>query len=657
MTVFSARNIRVAFAAVAISSLAVLTACGGGPSGGGNNNGGHPTTPAVTSVIVSPTHAEMSAAGTAATTQQFTATVTVTGGAATTVTWSVGGIVGGNAAFGTITTTGVYTPPPNFLNPSMVTATSTVDSTKQGTALVTVTDLAGVTTFHNNSARDGSNTQEYALTTADVNTAKFGKLFSCPVDGAAYTQPLWVPNVSIGGKVRNVIFVATQHDSAYAFDADGSSCAQLWKVNLVDAAHGRGSLTETSVPNSQVGNNFGDVQPEVGVTGTPVIDKASSTMYLVSKSIDSGNGFHIRLHALNLVDGSEKFGGPANVGTSVSGNGAGSTGGSVPFDLRMEHQRSGLALANGVVYVSWAAHEDADPYHGWLIGYNATTLAQVSKFNATPNGTRGGIWMGGGAPAIDSNNNLYVLTGNGTFDNSNANFGDSALKLDPNLSVTDWFTPYNQADLETFDTDLASSGLLLLPDQTTGPTHLLVASGKEGRVYLINRDGMGHFCSTCTTNDTNVVQSFFVTNNFGTPAFWNNALYFGGADFNSGGDFVKRFTFTPGGAFATSPASKSAIRFPFPGTMPSVSSHGSSNGIVWAIDASQYGPPSSSGTGPAVLHAYDATNLATELWNSSQAASSRDQAGNAVKFTAPTIANGKVYLSTRTEIDVYGLLP
>jgi hypothetical protein len=648
--------LRPGIAALALFGLLILVACGGGATGGGNNNGGGggSPTPSVSSVAVSPAHAEMAAAGTTAATQQFTATVTVAGGAATTVSWTVNGVAGGNAALGTITATGLYTPPPNFLNPTMVAATSTADTSKKATALVTVTDLAGVTTFHNNGARDGSNTQEYALTVADVNTTKFGKLFSCPVDGATYTQPLWVPNLNIGGKVRNVILVATQHDSAYAFDADAKPCAQLWKVNLVDAAHGAGAFAETSVPNPLVGNNSGDVQPEIGVTGTPVIDAATKTMYLVSKSIDSGNSFHIRLHALNLIDGSERFSGPVNVGTSVTGNGAGSTGGIVPFDLRMEHQRSGLALANGVVYVSWAAHEDADPYHGWLIGYNANTLAQASKFNATPNGTRGGIWMGGGAPAVDANNNLYVLTGNGTFDNTNDNYGDSALRLNPSLGLTDWFTPYNQADLENRDLDLASSGLLLLPDQTSGPAHLLLAAGKEGRVYLIDRDSMGHYCSACTTTDTNVIQSFFITNNFGTPAFWNNSLYFGGADFGSGGDFVKQFVFT-GGTFATSAATKSATRFPFPGTMPSVSSGGSNNGIVWAIDASQYGPPSSRGTGPAVLHAYDATNLVTELWNSSQATGGRDQAGYAVKFTAPTIANGKVYLNTRTEVDVYGL--
>jgi hypothetical protein len=545
---------RVLSSSFALVVLSILAACGGGNT---TTVGGGGTT--VTAVSISPAHAEMSAAGSASTTQQFTSLVT---DGANTGTWSVDGLDGGNSTVGTISASGLYTPP-SAAGTHTVKASSTADPTNNDTASVTATDL----TVHG---------------------------------GAAGESP------------------------ALTLD---------------------------------LGSGFSDIQPEIGVTGTPVIDTSSKTMYLVSKSEDVSGGFHVRLHALSLLDGSEKFSGPVTVSASVMGNGAGAVGTTVSFDQRMEHQRCGLTLADGVVYVPWAAHEDADPYHGWMIGFNASTLAKVSVYNATPNGTRGGIWMGGGAPAVDSSNNLYVLTGNGTFDDSSANFGDSALKLSSTLSLTDWFTPYNQSTLEVNDTDLASSGLLLLPDQTTGPAHLLVASGKEGRVYLINRDSMGHFCSTCMTTDTNVLQSFFVTNNFGTPAFWQNALYFVGADFGNAGNFVKRFVFTPGVGFSTTAASKSITRFPFPGAQPSVSSNGTTNGIVWAIDASQYGPPSSRGTGPAVLHAYDATNLAIELWNSSQAAASRDKAGNAVKFTAPTIANGKVYLSTRSEIDVYGLLP
>jgi hypothetical protein len=579
--------------------------------------------------------------------EQFTATVI--GSMNTSVTWTVDDVSGGNATVGTISASGLYTPPATPGNHT-IKATSAADTAKSASAGIAVVPF-GVYTFHNNLARDGANTHETDLTAAKVgSTTTFGKLFSCAVDGAAYTQPLWVPGLNINGANHNVIFVATQHDTVYAFDADTSPCVQLWQVSLLQGS-------ETPVPNTDVGNNFGDIQPEIGITGTPVIDPATHTMYLVAKSEAPGGVFHMRLHALNLRNGAEAFNGPIEIAGSVSGSGMGASGNTLNFDPHTEHQRSGLALANGVVYVAFASHEDRDPYHGWLFGYDAGNLqTRLSIYNATPNGTRGGIWMGGGAPAVDGGGNLYVLTGNGNFNPGSNDFGDSALKLSPTLSVSDRFTPYNQATLEANDADFASSGLLLLPDQATGPAHLLIASGKEGRIYLIDRDSMGGFCASCSTTDTNIVQSFFATNNFGTPAFWNNALYFAGVDFASSGDFLKRFPFTAGTGLATSFASRSAIRYRFPGANPSVSSNGTSEGIVWAIDASQYGPPAQGAPGPAVLHAYDAMNLVNELWNSSQASANRDQAGNAVKFTAPTIINGKVYMTTRTEVDVYGLL-
>jgi hypothetical protein len=582
--------------------------------------------------------------------QQFFATVN---GEPEKVSWFVDDVLGGSRAVGTISASGLYTPSTSGTH--TVKAVSNVDAIQSGSASLTVVPF-GVYTFHDNLSRDGVNSHESVLTPTNVNTATFGKLFSCPVDGVVYAQPLWVPALNIDGSAHNVVFVVTQHDTAFAFDADANSCVQLWRVNLLDQSHGD-ATGETSVPSADVGFNIGNIQPEIGVTGTPVIDAATNTMYLVAKSLDAGGAFHMRLHALSLLDGSEKFLGPIDISTSIDGSGAGESDGGVAFDARTANQRSGLTLVNGVVYVPWAAHEDADPYHGWVIGFDAGTLAQVSQFNVTPNGTRGGIWMGGGAPAADDRGNLYLLTGNGTYDGTASNdFGDSALKLSRDLSVTDWFTPYNQAALETSDSDLASSALLLLPDQAVGPTHLLVASGKEGRVYLIDRDDMGHICSTCTATDTNIVQSFLVASNFSAPAFWENALYIAAVDFPNNGDFLKRFVFAAGKGFTTAPASQSSNRFPYPGAHPSVSSDGANNGIVWAIDASQFGS-SGSAPGPAVLHAYDATNLANELWNSSLAANGRDQAGLAVKYTAPTIVNGRVYLSTRTEIDVFGLLP
>jgi hypothetical protein len=615
-----------------------LAGCGGSSYGGGSN----------VTVSVSPKQA---AVVVTSQTQQFTATIT---GASGGVSWSVDGTSGGSAMVGTVSVSGLYTPP-STAGTHTVLATSTADSSKTDSAKIAVTDLSGVFTYHNNVARDGTNTQEFALSPTTVGTAVFGKRFACAVDGATYTQPLWVPALNINGTVRNVIFVATQHDSVYAFDADVSPCAQLWKADVIDTAHG-GSMVEGPVPTFDVGNGFQDIQPEIGVTGTPVIDPSTSTLYVVSKSEGPPGTFHQRLHALDLASGNEKFSGPVTISATVPGMGDGSSGGNVSFNPQTAHQRSALSLSNGVVYVAWASHEDKDPYHGWILGYNAATLAQVAVFNSSANGSRNGIWMAGGAPAFDSLGNLYVTIGNGTFDANavlppNNDFGDSALKISTSsgLTLTDWFTPYNQGFLNIQDLDLGSSGVVVLPDQTTSPNHLLLVSGKQGQIYLLNRDAMGLYCNGCPS-DTNTVQNFAVSMIWGTPAFWQNRMYYGGT-----GDHLTAFDFSAG-KFTTSPSSQSSATFQFPGPTPSVSSQGASAGVVWVADVSAYGVPAPS-LGPAVLHAYDGTNLGSELWNSAQAASNRDQAGNAVKFSVPTIANGKVYLGTRSEIEVYGLLP
>lgn len=609
-------------------------------------------------------------------TQQFTPTVT--GTTNTSVTWSVDTIAGGNSTVGTIDNTGIYTPPAAG-GTHTITATSVADTSATGTANVAVTDLQGVFTYHNDLSRDGANTREYALKSSTVTTATFGKLFSCPVDGAVYTQPLWVPGLSIGGGTHNVIFVATQHDSVFAFDADASPCVTYWQVNLLDAMHG-GTAGETPVVWNDVGNCFGDVYPEVGVTGTPVIDPTTNTIYLVSASesnpVTPGNcsgssaTFFHRLHALDITTGNEQANSPVAIAASVAGNGDGSSGGMVSFNSQLHHNRSGLALSNGIVYVAFAAHEDATPYHGWLFGYNASNVQQqMSVLNTTPNGVGGlnggadgGIWGGGGAPAVDAAGDIYVSTGNGIFDEGPTmgmenDYGDSVLRLTPvagptitpnglNLTLAGWFTPFDELTLEGGDTDLGSGAPVMLPDQTPAPTHLMVEIGKEGVVYLIDRDNMGQFQPT---NNSQIVQSFNASGVWGTPAFWQDGLYSAGA-----GDSLKLFSFS-GGLFVSTPSSQSSTGFGYPGATPSISSQGASNGIAWVIDSTFYGY-ASPGTGPAILHAYDATNLATELWNTTMAANNRDQAGNAVKFVPPTIANGKVYVSTRTEIDVYGLL-
>jgi hypothetical protein len=576
------------------------------------------------------------------------------------VSWAVDSIAGGNSTVGSITAAGVYTPPA-VAGTHSITAASVTDNSKSASAEIAVSDLAGVFTYHNNLSRDGANSQEYALSAANVKKAAFGKLFSCPVDGAAYTQPLWVPALTMGGEIHNVIFVATQHNSLYAFDADANPCVQLWRVSLVDSAHG-GTTGEVPVPTAAVGKGFQDIQPEIGVTSTPVIDPATATIYVLSKSINASTTFFQRLHALAMTTGAEKFNAPVNLTASVPGTGDG--GSTVSFDLQNQHQRSALALVNvngsNVVYVASASHEDQTPYHGWVLGYAAGNVSQqAGVFNTTANSGLGGIWMSGGAPAADGGGNLFLATGNGQFDGDsssppNNDFGDSVLKLDvtTNLTLTDWFTPDDQLNLENNDTDLGSGGVTLLPDQPSGPVnHLLVSAGKEGLIYLINRDNMGRYHSS---NNNQIVQSFSVGNgSFGTPAFWQNNLYYAGA-----GGALQRFEFDPTiGQLSASPSSQSSHSFPFPGATASISSQAASNGIAWVLDTGQYGVPSPLDSGPAVLYAYDASDLTTELWDSSQAAGHRDQAGEAVKFVPPTVANGKVYVSTRSEIDVYGLLP
>ncbi len=637
-------------------------------------------------VSVSP---KLAAVVVATQTQQFAASVSGSSG----VTWSVDGVPGGNATVGTISAAGLYSPP-STAGTHTVTATSVANSTESASASIAVTDLAGVFTHHNDLSRDGANTQEYGLTPASVNTSTFGKLFSCPVDGAVYTQPLWVPSLSIAGGIHNVIFVATQHDTVFAFDADAKPCVEYWQgtgslgeVNLLDSLHG-GTSGETPVYWNDVGCQcgVGDIYPEVGVTGTPVIDPTTNTIYLVSTSQNSSQStFYQRLHALDLATGNEKFSAPVNIAASVPGAGDGAN--TVAFNAQMENQRPALALAGGAVYLGWSAHEDAGPWHGWLIGYNASDVQQqTAVFNTSPNGQAGGIWAGGGAPAVDADGSIYVTTGNGAFDANDTNapdndYGDSVLKLVPfsgttlngeNLNLVDWFTPDDQSFLSANDVDLGSGNSVLLPDQTAGPVqHLLVAIGKQGMVYLVDRDNMGHF----QPSSDQVVQSFTGSPSgfYGTPAFWQNNLYLAGSLDNTGsGDYLKLFSFNPStGQFDTAPASESSHYFNFPGASPSVSSQGATNGIVWAIDASSYGyaNPNADGTncfqvpvpsacsGPAVLHAYDAGNLLIEYWNSAMAANNRDQAGNAVKFVPPTVANGKVYVSARTEVDVYGLSP
>lgn len=514
----------------------------------------------------------------------------------------------------------------------------------------TASAQVNVTTNHYDNARTGQNINESLLSSATVNSGQFGKLFSQPVDGYIYAQPLYVSNLQIAGGTHSVVFVATEHDSVYAFDADSNAAqnaAPLWKVSFINPPAGITTI------NSTADTGCDDLIPEIGITGTPVIDLASKTLYVVARTKENGQ-FVQRLHALDLSTGAEKFGGPVVIQASVLGAGDGTSGGRVSFDPLREGQRPGLLLQNGLVYIGWASQCDIGPYHGWVIAYNAQTLQQAGVWNATPNGSDGGIWHSGVAPAADSASNVYVATGNGTFDLHTGGFdaGDSLVKLGPPaagvLPLLDYFTPYDQGALNAGDLDLGSSGIMLLPDLPAGSPHphLLLGIGKEGKLYLINRDAMGRFSAS---GDSQIVQSIpgaAIGGVFGGLAFWNNKVYLGGAY-----DTIKVYSFNAGnsGLLSSTPVSVSSRTFPFPGVTPSISANGTNNGILWALQADAY-----HSNGPAVLRAYDAGNLANELYNST--AKAQDQAGPAVKFAAPIIANGKVYAGTATELDVYGVI-
>lgn len=626
---------------------------------GGCSSGGHtPLSPAPVGsspVSISPQAASL------AVTQALSVTATTNDAAG--VTWSLapaGGTLtpatSGSGAAVILTapaTAGVYT----------LTAASVADPTKSASIRVAVTDLAGMFTYHNDLARDGANTQEYALTTANVNAAGFGKLFSCPVDGAVYAQPLWIPNLTVAGARHNLLLTATQHDSVFAFDADTG--AQLWQVSLIDAAHGATS-GETTVPYNLVGHAAGDIAPEIGVTSTPVIDPATSILYVVSKSVDpTHTKFYQRLHAIDLATGNEKGGSPVVIAATYPGTGDGGT--TTTFNPQQQNQRAGLALVNGAVYIASGAHADIAPWYGWVIAYryNGAAFSQSATLNVTPNVQQGGVWMSGAAPAADSAGHLYVITGNGIFDADsstapNNDYGDSFLQLTAGLTPSSYFTPSDQASEYVNDYDFGSGGAAVVLNLASGsPQHLVVGAGKEGVLYLLNGDSMGGY------GDSHTRQSFSTgARIFSTGAFWNNTFYVAGVNVS-----LRAFTFnTASNLFDTSAVSHSPSIFGFPGSTPSVSSTGTaSNGIVWALDNSQYCTLQSPGCGPAVLHAYDATNLATELWNSSL--NGADAAGNAVKFTVPTVANGRVYVGTRGNnsggiygsggvygtVDVYGL--
>jgi len=486
-------------------------------------------------------------------------------------------------------------------------------------------NFAGVLTRQNDMARTGQNLLETQLTTANVNVSSFGKLFSYPVQGQTYAQPLYLPNVSISGQgTHNVVYVATEHDQLYAFDADGNGSQPLWQDSFIDPGNG-----VTTVPTKQY--NCGSLGPEMGITSTPVVDPSSETIYVVVATEEKKQVVQ-RLHALDVASGSEKFGGPVVLQATFQG---------VAFDPR-QVQRSALLLLNGNVYMAFAALCARFPWHGWILGYSAQTLQQTAVFNTTPNGDKGGIWQSGGGLASDGTY-LYCMDGDGTFDanSGGSDYGMSALKLPTSgtLTVLDYFTPYNEAGLSKQDLDLGSGGVLLLPKQSGKHPDEMIGADKTGNIFVLDRNNMGKFHS----NGNDVVQQLqgAKLGYWSSPAYWQQTVYYSGR-----GDYLSMYSVSQG-LLSSKPVSTAPTRF-VAGSTPSVSSNGQENGIVWAIEV-----PSLSK--PAILHAYDATNVGDELYNSSQAGS-RDTAGLANKYQVPAIANGKVYVGTQVELDVYGLL-
>ncbi len=515
-----------------------------------------------------------------------------------------------------------------------------------------------VTTQHNDIGRTGQNLSETILSPSNVNSSQFGKLFSQPVDGQIYAQPLYMSGLIINGVTHNVVYVATENDTVYAFDADSNGAANstpLWQASLLTPTYGAApGATATSA--NTVGSQ--DISPLLGITGTPVIDPNNDALYVVSNDFENGTVVQ-RLHALSFHTGAEKFGGPVVITGSVPGTGAGSVNGTLTFDPLWENQRPGLLLLNGIVYVGFASQGDNGPWHGWVFGYNAATLQQTGAFCTTPNGTGAGIWMSGtglAADQLDTVNHpfgrMFVPTGNGDYNASNPytnnmDFGDTDVDLDLTNgvpTVTDEFTTFDQAELDAEDLDVASAGLMVLPTQTTGNhPHLAIQTGKSGSLFLLNRDNLGGYNATgdqVVQVQTNAVG---VTGTWASPAYWNGTVYYWGRI-----DHLKAFPLV-NGLLSTNPT-QSIEQITFPGSTPSISANGATNGIVWTID-SEFQPTG----GAAILMAHNASNVNVTLYTSSQVPT-RDTAGPAVKFTVPTVANGKVYVGAGGELDFYGLL-
>jgi hypothetical protein len=509
---------------------------------------------------------------------------------------------------------------------------------------------SGVFTYHNDVGRTGQNTSETVLTPATVNSARFGKLFSQAVDGDVYAQPLYMRRVAIAPKgTHNVVFVATEGDGVYAFDADnapGTEPDLLWHVSLIDAAHG--ASADATPVDASADLHCAAISPQVGITATPVIDPARAVFYVEAFSKENGAFVH-RLHALDLGTGAEKPGSPTVIRVPAKE-------GASLFEPVRQLSRAGLLLSKGVIYVTYGGHCDKTPYHGWVFAFDALSLAPRGDFVAAPGHGKAGIWMSGAAPAADERGNVYLATGDGWFDTEAVparEFGNSVLKLavgKRGLSVKDYFTPFDQARFARHDGDLGSGGVLLLPDQPGARAHLLVAVGKSGTLYLADRDTMTagnlHYCSGCAS-DRQIAEEIpdaISGGVWGMPSYWHDTVFVSGS-----GDVLRAFSLAEGRLSAT-PVSVSRDVCEYPGCGSSVSANGDMNGILWAVTSG-----GDDMNGAAVLRAYDAQNLAFLLYSSNQH-DARDDAGKSVKFAIPTVGDGRVYVGGARHWSAFGLL-
>jgi hypothetical protein len=508
-------------------------------------------------------------------------------------------------------------------------------------AFATIAAVAQVTTSQYDNLRTGATLNEKTLTPQNVNAKQFGRLGALKVDGAVYAQPLFLPSVQVPGKgTHDVLFVATEHDSVYAFDANRPGDPPLWQVSFLDKTRG---VTVLSEDNAQC--PF--IRPEVGITSTPVIDLETGTLYVLARTMIkhnvASNEYFQRLHAVAITTGVEKFGGPKLISASIPGKGDGAVNGQVAFDPLHENPRAALLLTNGVVYLTWASSCDVNPYHGWVMAYDPQTLAQRAVSNVTPDGAEGGIWLSDTGPAADADGNLYVPTGNGSFDAASGghDYSDTVLKLaldGSSLAIRDYFTPHDQARISDADADVGSSGPLLLPDQLGPHRHLLLQPTKDSTIYVIDRDSMGKFHRD---SDALVQMIRMAGSGYGAMAYWNGHVFFAAS-----GDYLRDYALKNGqltlNAF-------SSTRFENPGATPSVSADGTKNAILWAIATKTWDGPDNR---PAVLYAFDATKISQPIYTSEQNGA-RDRAALATRFVIPLVVNGRVYFGARGEVEVY----